>query len=129
MKKIVAVAFAFVSSMGWAQTMMPINTGNEFLEVAKIMGKAEPTTVEHVSLIRMLGVVAGIREANMAIRAINSVSGVTVSAVACVPDGVTTGQLASVLKAELEKDPKNLHNSFSILSQFALIRVYPCSTK
>ncbi len=135
MKTVIAALMTLSCGGAIAQSVQPLSTGNDFLNLMELMdrpssGTAHPIDVQnHTSVIRMLGVVQGMRDANVAIRAINKVTGVTTAAVACVPDGVTTGQLVRVLKAELEKDPKNLYSPFPILSQFALIRVYPCTDK
>ena len=47
--------------------------------------------------------------------------------VACIPDGVTSGQAVSIVKKYLKKNPEELHYTAHSLVAFALIKAFPCN--
>jgi hypothetical protein len=47
--------------------------------------------------------------------------------VACIPDGVTSGQAVSIVKKYLKENPEELHYTAQSLVAFALIKAFPCN--
>ena len=44
----------------------------------------------------------------------------------CAPDGVTLGQMVTVVIKQLRNEPQNLHKDFGLLALDALRRTWPC---
>ena len=67
-----------------------------------------------------LSLIRGMDELNNIYRAMNN------NVYFCIPDEVTTGQLARIMVKFLEDNPARLHESDTILITHAFIQLYPC---
>ncbi len=59
----------------------------------------------------------------------NKESGGKLRSPACIPDGVTTGEIVRVVVKYLKDHPNKLHEDAGILVFWALSGAYPCSAK
>lgn len=141
---LMAAALFCASSMASAQPPTSIDTfaslsdlksGIEFLRVADLwnrmrQGSGSFTTDESHAVTLMLGVVQGMRLANDGITIRRQSENLEpIQQAACIPEGVSNGQLVMVIKADLEKLPTILHLPFTVLAQGILSARYPCKGK
>lgn len=114
-----------------AQNDIDFETGNEFLERAKLFEQVdtrlEPANEANMRKITyFLGAVNGIRSVNTAFGVMHRLAKSEAKYVACIPSGVTARQLVKVIKAGMEQTPESLHLPYALLSQATLTKTYPC---
>lgn len=141
---LIAAAVVCACSMASAQPSTNIDTytslsdlksGNDFLRVADLwtrmrQGSGSLNTDESYAVVLMLGVVQGMRLANDGITIRRQSENLEpIQQAACIPEGVSSGQLVMVIKADLEKLPTILHLPFTMLAQGILSARYPCKGK
>jgi Rap1a immunity proteins len=107
-----AIALATVPAQAAAQQRARAHTGNELLEECKSKG---------ASGLFCLGFVRGLAEGLTLWRSFAPESAIT-----CIPEGVTTGQLKDVVVKWLADNPKDRHLGADALVVRAFRVTWPC---
>jgi Rap1a immunity proteins len=107
-----AIALAAVPAQAAAQQRARAHTGNELLEECKSKG---------ASGLFCLGFVRGLAEGLTLWRSFAPESAIT-----CIPEGVTTGQLKDIVVKWLADNPKDRHLGADALVARAFRVTWPC---
>jgi hypothetical protein len=122
MKKLLLFLLFVVAAVPAQDSKPDISTGNGFQNKCAVVADKDVqslTGIETNDLVYCLGYVTGLHDGMLVVEAVRN-------KFYCLPDGVTTGQILSILVKYVHENPETAHERTAILFMGALKRAFPC---
>lgn len=95
--------------------------GNELLRQCQDALSDNADSVNLLNTGMCFGTITGVSDTVVGLQASK-----VMSPILCIPDGVTTGQMARIVVKYLEENPKDLNLKGATLAFAAIVTTYPC---